>query len=104
MPFVLRFVQRYSPVDRKAFMDLEARFAAMEKRRGDLPKGRRLQPYAGREQTSTLIWECEFATLNAAQQALARLEADPEHDQLFRQQVPYMTEAFTEIYEVLEFA
>jgi len=101
MAFVLRFVQRYRPADRKAFMDLEARFAEMERSRTDFPRGRRLQPYAAREQTSTLIWECEFASLQAAQDALARIEADPRHEELYRQQVPYMTEAWTEIYEVL---
>lgn len=103
MPFVLRFVQRYRPENRGKFMELEARFAAMEQRREDFPKGRRVQPYAGRETTSTLIWECEFPTLRAAQEGLALIEADPEHEKLFEQQVPYMEEAWTEIYEVLEF-
>ena len=103
MAFILRFVQRYRPQDRAAFMALEAQFAAMERRRPDLPKARRSQPYAGREQTSTLIWECEFPTLAEAQDALAHLGADSEHEALYKQQVPYMAEAFTEIYDVLEF-
>lgn len=103
MPYILRFVQRYRPMNRAEFMALEARFAEMEKRRDDLPLGRRSQPYAGREPSNTLIWDCEFASLEEAEAALARLSADPEHDDLFGRQVPYMEEAFTEIYEVLEF-
>ena len=47
MAFVLRFVQEYRVADRDTFMDLEARFAEMERRHEDWPIGRRLQPYAG---------------------------------------------------------
>lgn len=83
-------------------MALEAKFVAMEKSRPDLPQGRRSQPYAGREQTSTLIWECEFPSLAEAQNGLARLGADPQHEDLYQKQVPYMQEAYTEIYEILD--
>ena len=102
MSYVLRFVQRFRPEDREAFMKLEAKFAAMEKRRRNYPKGRRSTPYAGREETNTLIWECEFPTLEAAQKGLAQMAKDPEHEKLYKQQVPYMQEAWTEIYEVLD--
>jgi hypothetical protein len=103
MPFVLRFVQRYRPADKQRFLELEAAFAAMENRRPDMPQGRRSQPYSGREPSNTLIWECEFPTLPAAENALASLGADPEHEALYRQQVPYFLDAYTEIYEVLAF-
>ena len=103
MPYVLRFVQRYRPADRDRFMALEAKFAAMEQRRDGFPKGRRCQPYSGREPANTLLWECEFETLEAAQEGLAKIEADPEHEELFRQQVPFFLDAYTEIYEILEF-
>jgi len=101
--YVLRFVQRFRPADEKAFLALEARFAALERRRKDLPRGRRLRPYAGREPGNTLVWECTFPTLDAAQRALARLAADPGHERLLRRQVPYFLDAYTEIYEVLDF-
>ena len=104
MTYILRFVQRYAVADRARFMALEAQFAALERRRPDLPQGRRSQPYAGREPSCTLIWECEFPTLAAVHDALARLSADPEHEALFQQQASYMAEAFTEIYEVLDFS
>jgi hypothetical protein len=103
MPFVLKFVQRYRASEREAFMKLEAKFAAMERRRPEMPKATRMTPYAGREPSNTLIWECAFDTLDDAQKALALLASDPEHEGLFRQQVAFFEDAYTEIYEVLEF-
>ena len=102
MRYVLRFVQRYAPEQRAAFMDLEAKFAALEKRRTDFARGKRSQPYMGREPSNTLIWECEFPSLSEAQAALAKLAGDSEHEALFRQQAPYMRELYTEINEILE--
>jgi hypothetical protein len=98
---VLRFVQRFRPADEKAFMALEARFAALERRKG-LPRGRRSRPFAGREPVHTLVWECEFPSLAKAQEALARMNADPDHEKLLRRQIPHFLDAYTEIYEVLE--
>ncbi len=102
MAYVLRFVQRYRPAERKQFMDLEAEFCAMENRRSDWFHGRRYQPYAGREPSNTLIWETDFCTLAEVQEALDRIAADAEHEKLFRQQAPFMTDAYTEIDEILE--
>jgi hypothetical protein len=81
---------------------LEAKFAAMENRRPDMPKAQRLLPYAGREPLNTLIWQCQFPDLAAAQAVLALLATDPEHEQLCQRQRPFMLDAYTEIYEVLE--
>jgi hypothetical protein len=103
MPCILRFVQRFLPKDREVFMKIEAQFAKMERRRKGYPKGRRSTPYSGREEANTLIWECEFPTLKAAQDALALMAKDPGHEKLYKKQVPYMQEAYTEIYEVLDF-
>lgn len=103
MSCVLRFVQRFQPSEKRAFLALEAKFAALERRKPEFPKGRRLLPYAGREPGNTLIWECEFRSLSAAQQALKLLEEDRDHEKLFRKQSPYMADCYTEIYEVLEF-
>lgn len=103
MSYILRFVQRFRPADREAFMSLEAQFASMEKRRTDWLKGTRRQPYAGREPSNTLIWEAEFSTLAEVQQALTQMAGDAEHEALFRKQAPYMTDTYTEIDEVLNF-
>jgi hypothetical protein len=102
MAFVLRFVQEYAVARRAAFMELEARFAEMERRRDDWPSGRRSQPYAGGLPTNTLIWEHEFPTLAEAEAALARIAGDAEHEELFRVQAPTITSTRTEIYETLE--
>lgn len=103
MGYVVRFVQRYAPEKREAFMKAEAKFAALEKRRSDFPKGQRSQPYAGREPSHTLIWECEFPSLTEAQGALSTIATDAEHEVLFREQAPYMVETYTEINEILDF-
>ncbi len=102
MSYLLRFVQKYRPVDRQEFMRLEARFIALESS-GELPRGMRLQPYAGREAVNTLIWQCEFGSLVEAQEALAKIEAHPGHAELYALQVPLMLDTWTEIYEVLDF-
>jgi hypothetical protein len=83
-------------------MKLEAEFCAMERRRSDWPHGKRRTPYSGREPVNTLIWECECRTLDEVQQALSQMATDAEHEELFRQQAPYMLDAYTEIDELLD--
>ncbi len=102
MAYVLRFVQRYRPEGRDEFMRLEALFAALERSHPQFPRGRRSQPYAGREPGNTLVWDCPFDTIEQLNHALEVLAASAEHGELYRQQVPYMTDAYTEIYEVLD--
>ena len=41
-------------------------------------------------------------TLTECRRWISQLEADPEHAQLYAQQVPYFADAWTEIHEVLE--
>ena len=100
--FVVRFVQEYAVADRDAFMQFEARFAEMERRRDDWPTGRRLRTHAGPEPTNALVWEATFETLERAQHALSLIESDPEHAALFDQQAPSITRMRTEILEVLD--
>jgi hypothetical protein len=103
MPYVLRFVQRFRISDDKAFMDLERQFAALEKRVPGSAHPRRMRPIAGREPVHTLVWECEFPALAEVHTALEGLAADPEHTRLLALQSPMMIDAYTEIYEVLDF-
>jgi hypothetical protein len=102
MAYIVRFVQHYLPEQRAAFMKVEAKFAAMEQRRTDWPKGRRSQPFAGREPSHTLIWESEFPSLAEAEVALSKISTDAEHTALFAEQAPYMTESYAEINEILD--
>jgi len=46
-----------------------------------------------------LIWESEFETLKAAQDALAVIITDTRHEELFQKQVPYILDTYTEIYK-----
>jgi hypothetical protein len=102
MAAILRYVQRYDLKDREPFMELEKKFVEMERRRDGWPRGRRSQPYAGREPNNSIICEFEFRTRAEAEDAIATMAADTEHEALFRQQAIYMKDAFSEIYDVLE--
>lgn len=102
MAYVLRFVQRFRAADEAAFMALEAQFAALERRKG-WPRGRRCRPFAGRDPVHTLVWECELETLAAVNDAVARMSKDPDHERLLKRQLPFFLEAWTEVYEVLDF-
>ena len=102
MAYVLRFVQRFRAEDERAFMALEAQFAGLERRRG-WPRGRRSRPFSGREPVHTLIWECELPTLAAVNEAIEAMGRDPDHARLLKRQIPFFLEAWTEVYEVLDF-
>ena len=102
MAYVLRFVQRFRAQDEAAFMALEAQFEALERHKG-WPRGRRSRPFAGREPVHTLVWDCELATLADVNQAVAEMAGDPDHARLLKKQIPYFLEAWTEIYERLDF-
>ena len=99
MAYLLRFVQRFRPESKEEFLALEREFIKLESVNPGLPQGRRYLPFAGREPAHTLIWECEFETLEALNKAFSALEADSLHDKLYRRQVPFFLEAYTEIYE-----
>ena len=99
MSYLLRFVQRFRADKEREFLELEKQFAKLESQFPKMPHGKRYRPYAGREPANTLIWECEFPTLEAAQEALATIQSNPEHKRLFQQQVPYFLENWTEIYQ-----
>jgi hypothetical protein len=101
MAYVLRFVQRFRAEDEAAFMALEARFAALERRKA-WPRGRRCRPFAGREPGNTLVWECELPTLAAVNELVATLGKDPDHARLLKRQIPFFLETWTEVYEVLD--
>jgi hypothetical protein len=102
MAYVLRFVQRFRAADEAAFMALEAQFAALERKKG-WPRGRRSRPVAGRDPAHTLVWECELPTLADVNRVLATLGTDRDHARLLERQIRYYLEAWTEVYEVLDF-
>ena len=102
MSYILRFVQQYQPSAAQAFLKLEAEFKELERRSPQSPQGRRYQRLSEGEPANTLIWECEFASLDDVQNALKKMADDPTHTALFQKQLPYIVEARTEIYKRLD--
>jgi hypothetical protein len=101
MSYLLRFVQKFQESNQAEFLELEKKFILLEESTGEFPKGKRYLPYAGREASNTLIWECEFPTLQAVQDAIDLLNRDPRHTELFKQQVKFFEESYVEIYQTL---
>ena len=102
MPYLLRFVQKFQEYNQTAFLELEEKFIQLEDSTVEFPKGKRYLPYSGREASNTLIWECEFPTMQAVQDALDLLDHDPRHLALFQEQVQFFMESYVEIYRNLE--
>jgi antibiotic biosynthesis monooxygenase (ABM) superfamily enzyme len=102
MGYLLRFVQKFRPEATEQYLELEREFMKLEKEIPEFPKGKRFVPYAGRNSTNTLVWECEFDTLQEAENAIVFLENDHRHENLYKMQVPYFLEAYTEIYKLFE--
>lgn len=100
MSIVVRIVQEFDIRYEEEFLSLEKEFAKLEARRADYPKGRRLVPIACREPNNTLVWECEFDSLEAARRTLDFLGGDDEHEELFQKQRPFFRRVRTEFYQV----
>jgi hypothetical protein len=102
MSITARVIQQFDFQHESEFMELEKKFEELEAQRPDFPKGgRRMQPIAGPEWKNTLIWECEFPSLDAAQQFLDFCATDSEHDELFRRQLPFFKCVRVEFYRNL---
>lgn len=102
MSYKLRFIQKFRKDKTAEFMELEKKFAELEKSVPEFPKGTRYIPYKARDPVNTLIWECEFPSLEDIDSALKLLETDIRHKELYDLQSQYFLEASTEIYEILE--
>ena len=99
----MRIIQQFDPAYEREFMALEQQFDALEKRRPDYPKGKRMQPISGGEPAHTLIWQYEFTDMEAAYKALGFFQGDDGHESLFRQQVAYIRQVKIEFYRSLDF-
>ncbi len=103
MGVVMRIIQQFDPAREDQFMDLERKFAELEKKRTDFPKGRRMQPVSGAESVNTLIWQCDFPDIETAFMALNFFNGDEAHETLYRQQVELMKSIRIEFYKTLDF-
>ncbi len=102
MTIILRLIQQYQPSRKQEFEALEKQFAELE-HRGLLPRGERMAPISGREPANTIVWQCRFDSLAAAEKALKLIEQSPEHTDLAAKQHPMFQQSWIEFYEVLEY-
>lgn len=100
--YKLVFTQEFEQKNEKAFMELEQKFVKFEKENPNAPKGKRYVPYIASKPVNTLIWECEFPTIEAAFNAKKMLENDETHTDLFAEQVRYFVRSFVEIYKSID--
>ncbi|MCL2528625.1 MAG: hypothetical protein FWE42_09440 [Defluviitaleaceae bacterium] len=101
MAYKLRFVQKIDQAKKNEFLAIEKEFIKFEKANPHMPQGTRYLPVSGKEPTNTLVWECEFETLEKLTAQLQAIYNDLKHEELLQQQIPYMQDSYTEIYEVL---
>ena len=101
MAYLLRFVQKFQEHDQSAFLELEKNLFSSKNQPWNFRR-KTLPALCGREPSNTLIWECEFPSLQAVQDALDLLNRDPRHTELFQQQVQFFVESYVEIYQTLE--
>jgi len=102
MAVIMRLVQQYLPSHKQEFHALEKKFAELE-HRGVLPRGERLAPISGREAANTIVWQCRFESLCAAEAALNQIANNSEHTELAKQQHPLFQQSWVEFYEVLDY-
>jgi hypothetical protein len=103
MAYKMRLIQKYQVGKEDLFWDLEKKFAALEKRRKDFPKGRRFKPVSAMIPCNSLICEWEFDTLDEAKNCLSFFLGDKEHDVLYKKQSPLMEDVNVEFYETKDF-
>lgn len=101
MSYKLRFVQEFKQEHANDYLALEKQFAAFEVNYPGAPVGKRYLAYAGRDASNTLIWECDFPTLEAVFKAQDFFLSDSRHEELFREQSRYIIKTYTEIYRPL---
>ena len=98
MSYKLRFVQIFDQKNAKEFLAIEKQFAEFEETYPEAPIGKRYIAYAGRDASNTLIWECDFPTLEEVHKAQAFFLTDSRHEDLFQTQSRFIVGTYTEIY------
>jgi hypothetical protein len=101
MAIKLRLLQTYDASHEAEFMELERKFAALERQHKDFPKGRRYKPLSASLPVNTLVWEATFPTLNEAHQAINFFAGNEQHEELARQQRPFFKDVRMEFLEEL---
>jgi len=103
MSITMRIMQQFDATKENAFMELEKKFAELERKRKDFPKGKRLQPISAAEPCNTLIWECVFPNMESAYRVLDFFSGDKDHEALLEKQLPFFRSVKIEFYKNLEY-
>jgi hypothetical protein len=98
----MRLIQQYHPSHKQEFHALEQQFAQLE-HHSSLPRGERLVPISGREPANTVVWQCRFDSLCAAEEALKQIKDNAEHTELANKQRPMFQQSWVEFFEVLDY-
>ncbi len=83
-----------------AYREWEQKWEAVEKRLGGFPTKRHYVLISGREDSGTMVWEREWASLAAMEAAYDRLFADPEAMSLLAAGASIESGERIELYEV----
>jgi hypothetical protein len=103
MSITMRIIQQFDAPNESAFMELEKKFAELERTRKDFPKGKRMQPISAADPCNTLIWQCEFPTIEAAHATLGFFNGDADHEKLLVKQLPFFRQVRVEFLNNLDF-
>jgi hypothetical protein len=102
MSITMRIMQQFDATHENEFMELEKKFAELERERPDYPIGKRMQPISASEPCNTLIWQYEFPDIESAYKVLDFFSDDNAHEALFKQQLPYFKQVKIEFYKNLD--
>lgn len=102
MPYKLQFKQEYQEAYKQEYMALEQEFVVLERSNPKFPKGKRFLTLCGTENTNTLIWECEFESLDELYSAISIMEQSTDHTRLYDLQKRYISRIYTSIFRSIE--
>jgi hypothetical protein len=103
MSITMRIMQQFDAVKEREFLDLERKFAQLERERPDFPKGKRMQPISASEPCNTLIWEYSFKNIQEAYDILDFFSGDAGHETLLEKQLPFFKQVRIEFYRDLDY-
>ena len=101
MSILMRILQQFDRTKEDEIMVQEMKFAELEKRRKEYPKGIRIQPISAVEPCNTLIWQCEFMDIDSAYKTQF-FKGNEEHKKLFTKQSPYFKQMRIKFYQTLD--
>ena len=102
MPYKLQFKQEFLEAYKQEYLAIEQEFVILERSNPDFPKGKRFLTLSGTENTNTLIWECEFDSLDELYSAISIMEQSIDHTRLYESQKRYISRIYTSIFRSIE--